>query len=282
MNRYGDREGRWRERGFDRERDFDRDWERPRSAYGRDFERERWHGEPRGRYEEQPGRFEAIRGRYGPQDYDYEDYEPYHYGYSDWWDEELYDPYYYGQSRSWDWWEVPGPYQGVGPRGYSRTDEAIWEDIADRLTWHGHIDAREIEIEVEDGEVTLKGSVNTRREKRLAEDIAFDVLGVADIHNRLRVRHPKRTADRRMERFANRLTRGMKVVGSNGKDAGKVVDILGYDFMLERPDGERFYIPFNALESVDDKAELSVPEDQIEEQGWQTIEMTEPETGATS
>jgi osmotically-inducible protein OsmY len=35
--------------------------------------------------------------------------------------------------------------------------------------------------------VTLSGTVETRYEKRLAEDIADAVSGVQDIHNRLRV-----------------------------------------------------------------------------------------------
>src|SRR5882672_12103971 len=36
---------------------------------------------------------------------------------------------------------APGPYVGYGPRGYQRTDERIHEDVCERLTAHGALDA---------------------------------------------------------------------------------------------------------------------------------------------
>jgi osmotically-inducible protein OsmY len=59
--------------------------------------------------------------------------------------------------------------------------------FCDRLVDHPQIDASELEVEVKNGEVTLSGTVDSRYEKRLAEDIADAVSGVQDIHNRLRV-----------------------------------------------------------------------------------------------
>ena len=49
------------------------------------------------------------------------------------------------------------------------------------------LDATEIEIVVEDGDVTLTGRVDTREAKWLAEEIARGVTGVTDLHNRLKV-----------------------------------------------------------------------------------------------
>jgi osmotically-inducible protein OsmY len=80
-----------------------------------------------------------------------------------------------------------GPYTGRGPQGFQRQDDRIHEDVNDRLTWHGEVDATNIQVTVENGEVTLEGTVDDRRQKRLAEDIAEDVSGVKDIHNRLRI-----------------------------------------------------------------------------------------------
>jgi osmotically-inducible protein OsmY len=37
----------------------------------------------------------------------------------------------------------------------------------------------------------LPGTVDDRRAKRLAEDLAESVSGVKDVHNRLRVRHER-------------------------------------------------------------------------------------------
>ena len=80
-----------------------------------------------------------------------------------------------------------GPYVGYGPRGYRRSDERIYEEVCDRMTEDGELDAREIEVSVHASEVMLAGTVATRAQKRLAEDIVDGVLGVVEVHNRLRV-----------------------------------------------------------------------------------------------
>ncbi len=47
------------------------------------------------------------------------------------------------------------------------------------------LDAREVEVAVQAGEVTLTGTVLSRDDKRALEDLADDVFGVEDVHNRL-------------------------------------------------------------------------------------------------
>lgn len=82
----------------------------------------------------------------------------------------------------------PGPYTGVGPKGYTRSDERISDDVSDLLAAHGQLDAREIDVRVENGEVILEGTVEDRQAKRLAEDLAERVPGVQDVQNRLKTR----------------------------------------------------------------------------------------------
>jgi osmotically-inducible protein OsmY len=84
-------------------------------------------------------------------------------------------------------WYIPGPYTGYGPEGYNRSDERIHEDVCERLTQHGQVDASRIHLEVKNGEVTLRGSVPNRRMKRMVEDTVESVMGVSDVHNELRV-----------------------------------------------------------------------------------------------
>lgn len=77
-------------------------------------------------------------------------------------------------------------YRGHGPKGYVRSDERITEDINDRLSYDAYLDASNIEVAVTNGEVTLSGTVHSRQQKRLAEDVAEDVSGVRNVENRLR------------------------------------------------------------------------------------------------
>lgn len=79
-------------------------------------------------------------------------------------------------------------HRGRGPKNYKRSDSRIEEDINDRLTYDSYLDASEIEINVENGEVTLSGYVATRNAKRRTEDIAESVSGVTNVENRLRVK----------------------------------------------------------------------------------------------
>jgi osmotically-inducible protein OsmY len=80
-----------------------------------------------------------------------------------------------------------GPYAGLGPRGYQRSDERIREEVCERLCQHGMLDASDIEVSVTAAEVTLRGTAPSRWAKREAEDLAETVSGVRDVHNEIRV-----------------------------------------------------------------------------------------------
>ncbi|HEY3523757.1 MAG TPA: BON domain-containing protein, partial [Candidatus Limnocylindrales bacterium] len=80
-----------------------------------------------------------------------------------------------------------GEHTGAGPKGYQRSDERIREDVSERLQQSGGIDAHEIEVAVDGGVVSLKGTVPDRSMKRMAEDAVDSCSGVKDVHNELRV-----------------------------------------------------------------------------------------------
>lgn len=67
------------------------------------------------------------------------------------------------------------------------SDEPIWEEIHDRLMGHPDLEVTEVEIQVEEGRVTLAGRVGNRESKWLAEELARAVPGVQDVRNRLKV-----------------------------------------------------------------------------------------------
>lgn len=98
---------------------------------------------------------------------------------------------YVGQSG-----DRQGGFRGRGPKGYSRTDDRIREDVCERLSWNDEIDATEINVRVENGDVILEGSVDTRLMKRLAEDLVERVPGVTDVHNAIRVEKTAREEKR--------------------------------------------------------------------------------------
>lgn len=79
-------------------------------------------------------------------------------------------------------------HRGKGPRGYTRSDDRIREDASDKLSDDPMIDASDIDVTVENGEVTLSGEVSSRQAKRQAEDCVDRVAGVRHVQNNLRVK----------------------------------------------------------------------------------------------
>lgn len=80
-----------------------------------------------------------------------------------------------------------GPREGEPRRRRGPSDRVLWTVIAQRLEDARGLDLRDVEVMVDNAEVTLSGTVRTRDDKRRIEDIA-DIDGVRDVHNHLRVR----------------------------------------------------------------------------------------------
>src|SRR5688572_10011015 len=85
---------------------------------------------------------------------------------------------------------VSGRFGGAGPRNWRRPDQRIHEEVCERLTADPFVDASDIEVEVDGGEVHLRGTVGERWIKRRAEAVAEAVHGVADVYNEIRLRRP--------------------------------------------------------------------------------------------
>lgn len=67
------------------------------------------------------------------------------------------------------------------------SDRVLWAVIAERLEDEHGLDLRDLEVLVEDGEVTLNGTVRHKADKRRIEDVA-DIDGVRHVQNNLRLR----------------------------------------------------------------------------------------------
>jgi hypothetical protein len=73
------------------------------------------------------------------------------------------------------------------PKGYVRSDARIFEHVCEMLTDHGDIDASDIEVTVDEGDVILRGTVRSRWARYYTEDLVLAVDGVRDVVNELRI-----------------------------------------------------------------------------------------------
>ncbi len=99
---------------------------------------------------------------------------------------------------------------GRGPKGYRRSDDRIREDVSERIA-RSWVNAEDVEVHVEHGEVTLTGFVSNREEKRALEDIADDVFGVEEVHNHTRLRRESMSA------AGTTLPQGQSASGQQGQ-----------------------------------------------------------------
>lgn len=74
-----------------------------------------------------------------------------------------------------------------GPRGWVRSDARILDELCERIVRAG-VDASELAVEVEGGEVSLEGDLGTREERRFVVDLAERILGVTAVYADIRVR----------------------------------------------------------------------------------------------
>ncbi|MGM0687210.1 MAG: BON domain-containing protein [Promethearchaeati archaeon] len=72
----------------------------------------------------------------------------------------------------------------------ARTDEAIKKDIIDELYWDNRVDSSDITVQVDNGDVTLNGTVSDYTSSKNAVLDAWDAEGVTEVKNNLEVEIP--------------------------------------------------------------------------------------------
>lgn len=77
-------------------------------------------------------------------------------------------------------------------------DRELRDLVREHLAAHGALDIDDITVEVREGSVTLSGRVGTEGERRVAEHVLTDVLGLSDFTNDL-VIDPIRRAESPMD-----------------------------------------------------------------------------------
>jgi hypothetical protein len=110
-------------------------------------------------------------------------------------DDEGRDPRRPDQPRSWmdragDFFGAHGRPVDTRPARTARrgpSDRVLWAVIVERLEAQRGLDLRDVDVLVEQAEVTLNGTVRHKADKRRIEDVA-DIDGVRHVQNNLRVR----------------------------------------------------------------------------------------------
>jgi osmotically-inducible protein OsmY len=71
-----------------------------------------------------------------------------------------------------------------------KTDTQIHHDVLEELKWDSRVDETEVGVEVDDGAVTLTGTVANWGKRVAAEEAARRVIGVLDVANDIKVTLP--------------------------------------------------------------------------------------------
>ena len=71
-----------------------------------------------------------------------------------------------------------------------KSDEQIHQEVLRELRWDSRVDKTEVGVEVDQGVVTLTGTVASYAKKLAAQDAAHRVTGVLDVANDVRVKVP--------------------------------------------------------------------------------------------
>lgn len=152
-----------------------------------------------------------------------------------------YDNPRYDRDRDRDWWDrtkdevsswfgddeaerrrrrdkIEGPHKGKGPKDYRRSEDRIREDVCDRLADDDYVDASNINVQIQNDEVVLTGTVSSREEKRRAEDVVESISGVRNVENRLRVGRN----DMNFDRYTGTTTDS----GGVGRESGTTNEII--------------------------------------------------------
>lgn len=86
-----------------------------------------------------------------------------------------------------EWYEAGVDGEPVLNDALQRGDEPIRDEVLDALSEIAAVDDGEIEVEVDEGEVTLSGTVPDRRAQLAAEEAARGVNGVTDVESMIEI-----------------------------------------------------------------------------------------------
>ncbi len=85
---------------------------------------------------------------------------------------------------------APQTVRASGERPTMKTDIQVQQDVLREFKWDSRVEETDVRVEVEDGVVTLTGSVNSYAKRMAAQEAAHRVAGVLDVANDIEVHVP--------------------------------------------------------------------------------------------
>jgi osmotically-inducible protein OsmY len=144
-----------------------------------------------------------------------------------------------------------------------KTDSEIQEEVLKELNWDTRVRAADVGVEVDEGVVTLTGTVDSWAKKLAAQEAAHRVIGVLDVANDMQVK-ARGTGDRTDTEIAQAVRRSLEwdvfvpetriqSTVSNG-----IVTLEGsVDFWSQREDAERAVRNLLGVSGVNNRIEVS-------------------------
>jgi hypothetical protein len=126
----------------------------------------------------------------------------------------------------------------------SLTDDRIREAVRERLARLQVLDVDSLSITVNDGEVTLQGTLVEFWRRQLAEDVVRAIPGVRAVHNQLQIVP---------DRVRREIVASMDVVNDLLQSLGSVAEVYGDSMIMNCASGPRVYVPFDSILGVADE-----------------------------
>lgn len=144
-----------------------------------------------------------------------------------------------------------------------RSDEEIAEAAIRQLAWHAQVPENEILIKVEDGIITLEGTVDQNYQREAAKKAVSNLSGVSGVFNFIKLKPSAQPADLK-HKIREAFERNALIDANHVKvdlDQHRVILSGDVQSWAEKKQAQRVAWSFPGVTEVENKIEIRVPQD---------------------